>query len=136
MKIIKIPRIFLVTEFFKTTPKPVRFKRLQTILFSPPFFSFSKHTPKTLNWLILINNSWTDLHVAQMAGGGIHQHSNFELLEPYPKDPVTWRPAEWTEAIPACHWSADVIGRHLRTWHIFVDVHCFITVVSFHLGWK
>lgn len=69
-----------------------------------------------------------------MAVSCVHKGTNFELLESDAENPVAWSPTEGSEAIPTCHRLPYVLWRHFRAGDIFIDVHCLVAVVPFHLG--
>jgi hypothetical protein len=81
-----------------------------------------------------IHSTATHLHVTHMAVSCVDKGTNFELLEPDAKNPVTWSSTEGPEAIPTRHRLPYILWRHFRAGDIFVDIDGLVAVVPFHLS--
>jgi hypothetical protein len=69
-----------------------------------------------------------------MAVSGVHECTNFELLESDAKNPVARGTTERPEAVPTSHGLPYVLWSHIRAGDIFIDVNCLVAVVALHLG--
>ena len=67
-----------------------------------------------------------------MAVGGVNQGSDFELLEPYPEDPVPRCTSEGPETVPTGHRSSEALRGHFRRRNVLVYVDRFVAMVAFH----